>query len=306
LGRLVSIAIRHKLIPSFMQVALPERRGMKTFRLLATQYRSLVLPQSISFAVLCATVLWLLAMTTAIAQEVVQRDPQALTILTQTIAAGGGLETLASIQDLTETGTVTYNWAGPVTGTVTVKSRGLHQFKIDADLPKGRQTAVVSGEGGSLKRVDGQTLPIYRQSADDLGSLTLPCLSLIAAMQDNSIRIVYLGLVTHDGTPAYDIRLIKVYSKEQDPTGSRGEQEERDFYIAPQTFFVVAISDQMHYRGRDDKGVPHENLYSNYQSENGIMVPLTVVETIHGVTGTTMTLSQITFNSGLADSDFSW
>jgi len=253
-----------------------------------------------------AIALWLFAPNTATAQNSVQRDPQALTVITQVIAAGGGQELLSSIQDLTETGAITYNWADTVSGNVTVKIRGLHQFRIDADLPKGTRTTVVSGEGGSVKQVSGWTLSISRQSANDLGSLTVPYLPLIAAMQDSSTSIAYVGPVTHDGTPAYDIRLMKVYSKEQDPTGSRGEQEERDFYINPQTFLVVAISDQIHFEGRDDKGIPHEDLYSNYQSENGIMVPLTIVETVSGVIGVTLNFNQVTFNSGLADSDFSW
>lgn len=38
----------------------------------------------------------------------VQRDPQALAILAQIIQAGGGVDLLTSIQDLSETGTVTY------------------------------------------------------------------------------------------------------------------------------------------------------------------------------------------------------
>lgn len=261
----------------------------------------------LSVGLTCAMAFWLLAPKMAMAQDSVQRDPQAIAILAQTITAGGGQELLASIQDFTETGTVTYNWAKEsVTGNVTVKSRGLHRFRIDADLPKGTRTTVVSGEGGSLKLVNGRTLPISRQSANDLGSLTLPYVPLIAAIKDTSTSIVNLGLVTHAGNPEYDIRLTKVYTKSQDPTGTRGEREERDFYIDPQTSLVVAIADRIHFGGQGDKGTPHEDLYSNYQTESGIMVPLTVVETVHGVNGLTMKLNQITFNSGLGDSDFSW
>lgn len=279
---------------------------MRTFGPFFSQYLPLGRSKTIPLGLFCAIAPWFVAPKAAVAQGSVQRDPQALTILTQSIAAGGGQQLLVSVQDLTETGTITYNWAEPVTGNVTVKSRGLHQFRIDADLPKGTRITVVSGEGGSVKQVDGRTLPILRQSANDLGSLTLPYLPLIAAMQDGSTSIVYVGPVTHDGVPAYDIRLIKVYTKEQDPTGNRGEQEERDFYFNPQSFLIVAISDQIHFSGRSDKGVSHEDDYSNYQPENGIMVPMTVVETVGGVTGVTMNLSQITFNSTLEDSAFSW
>jgi hypothetical protein len=242
----------------------------------------------------------------AVAQGTLQRDQQALTVLNQTIAAGGGPELLASVQDYTEKGAITYNSTDQVTGDVTVKGRGLHQFKVEADLSTGKRTTVVNGESGSMKETNGWVRPIYRQGAADLGGLTLPYLPLIAAMQDSSTSIIYGGLVSHNGTPAYDIRLLKVYTKGQDPSGDRGVKEARDFYIDPKALLVVAISDRIHFGvGPHDEGVPHEIIYSNYQPESGITVPLTIVETVRGVTGVTMKLSQIALNSGLSDSDFS-
>ena len=101
----------------------------------------------------CALCLCVFASRAALAQNSAQRDQHAVTILTQTIAACGGQDLLAAIQDFTETGTVTYYWADQITGNVTVKGRGLHQLKIEADLPAGKHTAVVNRDGGSL--IDG-------------------------------------------------------------------------------------------------------------------------------------------------------
>ena len=250
--------------------------------------------------------LWLFASTSMSAQTSAQHDQQALKIIEQTVVAGGGQELITSVQDFTETGTVTYGWGDQPTGNVTVKGRGLHQFKIEADLSAGKLTTVVARDGGLLTEMNGWTRPILRQSANDIGSLTLPLLSLIAAIQDSSASIVYGGLVAHDGASAYDIRLQEVYTQQQDPGGNRGVREARDFYIDPKTFLITAISDRVYFGGPSDTGVSHENLFSNYQPENGIMMPLTVVETVQGETGFTMTFSQVTFNSGLADSDFAW
>jgi hypothetical protein len=250
--------------------------------------------------------LWSFAPKAVFAQALVQHDQQALTILTQTIAASGGPELLTSTQDLTETGTVTYSLADPVTGNVTVKSRGLHQFKIEADLPQGKRTTVINGEGGSLTEADGRYWPIYRQSAAALGSMTLPQLLLLGALGDSSTSIIYGGLVTHNGISEYDIRLQKVYTQKQDPTQKRGALEARDFYIDPKTLLVSSIADQIHFKVFNDEGIPHEILYSNYQTEDGIVAPLTVVETVRGVAGSTLALSQIAVNSGLGDADFAW
>jgi hypothetical protein len=255
--------------------------------------------------VLCAICLWTFVSLTAFAQTAIQRDQQALTILAQTITAGGGQDLLTSIQDLTETGTVTYYRDEEVSGNITVKARGLQQFRMDADLPEGRRSTVVNVASGSLTEESGRFRPISGQSVADLWSVTFPYLQIIAAIQDSSTKIIYGGLTTHNGASVYDIRIEKVYTSQQDSTGVRGNREGRDIYIDPNSFLVAAIFDQIHFGGTGDNGVPHEILYTNYQSENGVAMPLTISETVRGVTAATMSLSQVTFNSGLGDSAFS-
>lgn len=238
--------------------------------------------------------------------QVSRRDPQALAILTQTIVVSGGVDLLRSIQDVTETGTVTYNTDDAATGTVTIKSRGQTQFRMDADLSGSRRKTVVSGDYGALQDAEGQFRPIHTQSSADLENLTLPYLSLIEAIQDSSTTIIYVGLESHNGASVYDIRIERKYPPKKDPTGTRGPREAHDIYINPQSFRVSSISDEIHFSLTRDDGVPHEVLYSNYQTENGIAMPLTIVETTYGVTGVKIQLNQVTFNSGLNDSDFAW
>jgi len=253
------------------------------------------------FFTLC---LWSFVSLTTFAQTAVQRDQQALTILKQTIAAGGGRDLLTSIRDLTETGAVTYHGDEEVSGNVTVKSRGLHQFRMDADLPSGRRSTVVNAASGSLTQQDGRFRPIGTQIATDLWSVTFPYLQLIAAMQDSSTKIIYGGLTTHNGVSVYQIRLERVYTSQQDTTGVRGAREGRDVYIDPNSSLVVAIFDELYFGGLQSSGAPHEFLYSNYQTENGVAMPLTISEMMHGEAGTTMQFTQVTFNTGLSNSDF--
>lgn len=257
------------------------------------------------WGLLCATGLLACVSVTASAQTAVQRDQQALALLAQTIAAGGGQDLLTSIRDLTETGTVTYPGDEEVSGNITVKSRGLHQFRMDADLPSGRCNTVVNAASGSLTQEDGRLRPIDAQSAADLWSVTFPYLHLIAAMRDSSTKIIYGGLTTHNDASVYQIRIEKAYTSQQDTTGVRGAREGRDIYIDPNSSLVVAIFDQLYFGGLQGGGAPHEFLYSNYQTENGIAMPLTISETVHGVIGATMQFAQVTFNTGLSDSDFS-
>lgn len=252
-----------------------------------------------SIAFLC-----MLTSSMAFGQATVHRDQQALTILAQAISAGGGQDLLGSIQDFTESGTATFGFDKAMSIPITVKDRGLRQFRMDADLPEGRRSTVISAAGGSVKEANGQFRPISPQIADDLRSITLPYPTILAMIQDSSIDITYSGLVSHNGATVYDIRAAKTYTFRQDPTGLRGPSEARDFYIDPKTFLVSTISDRFHFGTPAGHGAPHEIIYSNYQTQNGIVAPFTIVETIRGVPGSTVQLTQVAFNTGLTDSDF--
>jgi hypothetical protein len=240
------------------------------------------------------------------ATEAKRRDQEALLVLSGTIEAAGGTERLRAIHDFTETGTITYSWAKGVTGNVTVKSQGHDRLKIDADLPLGKQTTVISNNGGTIIPPTGSRISIDRQSVTDLGNLTLPALSLLEAVRDSSISVVYGGLVNHNGAQVYDVRLLLSYPKAQDLKGTRSTDEARDFYIDPKTLFVSAIADTFRLGGSTDASVGHEVAYSNYTLESGIMTPLAITESVRGKPAFSMTLTEVTLNPGLVAADFSW
>lgn len=255
--------------------------------------------------VLCAAFLLPFQPLVTFAQTPVQRDQQALAVLQQTIAAGGGQELLSSIQDLASVGTATYYLSDPVTASVTIKSRGSRQFRDDVVMPDGQRSTVVDGDGGLQVEPNGALLPVSSQSAFDLRCMVFPYSPLIAAIQSPSINVIYIGLVNHNGASVYDIRLQQTFAADQNSQGNRSAREAHDFYIDPNTFLVVAVSDQFYSSATGSEGISHEIQFSNYQAEGGVALPLTIVETVDGTTAVTMQLNQVNFNSGLTDSDFS-
>src|SRR6266478_1148258 len=85
--------------------------------------------------------------TTQQGPQSVQRDAQAISILSQALNAAGGATRLGAIQDFTGTGTIAYNWANnQVPGSVTVYGKGLDQFRMDAGMSSGTQSFVVNGK----------------------------------------------------------------------------------------------------------------------------------------------------------------
>jgi len=64
-------------------------------------------------------------------QTSTRRDTSAIAFLTQVLTAAGGTAALSSVQDFTATGTITHNWDdNPEQGQLTVKARGLTQFRL--------------------------------------------------------------------------------------------------------------------------------------------------------------------------------
>ena len=94
-------------------------------------------------------------------QTTVSRDPQAVSLLTQSVNAAFGSTGLSTYRDFTATGTITYFWAGDqVLGSATVKGRGPAEFRIDASLPMGTRSYAVNYGVGALKDTDGTLKPI--------------------------------------------------------------------------------------------------------------------------------------------------
>src|SRR5579864_4916384 len=61
-----------------------------------------------------------------------QKDPQAITILSQAIAALGGAAAISAIKDYSGTGTMIFHQsqAQQVNGTVTISGLGLSEFRM--------------------------------------------------------------------------------------------------------------------------------------------------------------------------------
>jgi len=233
------------------------------------------------------------------------RDPQAITILTQCLQAAGGTQAISAIQDFTGTGTITYNWANQnVAGSVTVKGRGTGQFRLDADLPNGKLSWAVSKGDGFYQELDGRTRHIFFQNAVNFGSLTFPYVAIAASLSDTSTSVSYIGVNVQNGQKTYDIRMQQNFSTDRDPTGILSKLTKRDFFIDATTFQVVSISDMVHPEKITTIDIPHEMQFSDYQTVNGVVVPFSISELADGQHTYTIQLSQITFNTGLQDSDF--
>jgi hypothetical protein len=256
-------------------------------------------------AVLSALPVSLLAHQPAQTATAPTRDPQALAVLTRALAAAGVSTQAGSIQDFTGTGSITYFWAGQeVVGQVTLRGRGTSQFRLDANLAEGMRSWTVSDGQGAVREPSGKKSTIPFSNACNLGSLTLPYVQLLAAINDTSESVLLLSPLTVGGQQVYDIRLRQNFARQDNPTGDLSKASVKDYLISQTTYTIVATQDTQYSNDAPWHSFKHELVFSDNRTVNGLLLPYAITETIEGQKTWAIQLSSISLNTGLTDSTF--
>lgn len=196
----------------------------------------------------------------------VVRDPNALSLLTRVLAVAGGDTAISSIQDFTATGDITYNWTEPVQASVTVRGRGLHEFRIDAALAGGMRSWVVNNNASFVKNPDGSISALPLQNTAKIASATFPLAQVLWAVQNASVNISDGGLGTHDGLTLHDVVVQEIFPAGTDPAGARSRTTKAHIFIDPNTLTVESIQDTAYSMNGVAAELTHEMRFSGYQA----------------------------------------
>lgn len=255
----------------------------------------------------CLLVLTLLSPSTLPQQlaSAPARNVQALSLLGQAVNASGGPQALAGIQDFVASGNITYFWGDdPVTGSVTLRGRGVAQFKLESSTPKGQLNWFVDWGNGAVKNLDGSVATLPYQNAVNLGSFTLPSVALAAALQDSTTSVIDFGVAAVNGAKLEQIRVQRKANAVIDPNGMLTKMTVRDYFFDPATAQLVLIRDSLVDPARSSESYTHEVSFSDYRNTNGLLVPYSISEQIAGQRTWSIQLTSIAFNQGLSDADF--
>lgn len=237
----------------------------------------------------------------------VSKDPQAISLLTQSLNAVGGLPAVSVVQDYTGTGIITYNWADqPVQAPATVQGMGIANFRVDSTLSNGVETWVCSGNSGALISPDGTSQPIPFYNLATAGSMSFPYMRIASTISDSTTNISYIGMVKIDGQQAYQIHFSMAVTGFL-PASSLANLPglgNFDFYVDPTSLLVTRLIETVRSDSNFNTTFTHELDFTNYQAAGGIQAPFTISETINGQTTWSITLSSLTFNSGLTVATF--
>jgi hypothetical protein len=243
--------------------------------------------------------------TTSSSQVIVQRDAQAISVLSNSLASTGGLPSLRSIQDYSATGTITYLWAGEEnTGNLTARGLGTTNYRLDANLPSGDRSWVVASGQGTVKGITGTTSTISYTDALSLSGYSFPFLGMAGLLSDSSTAVKYIGVVELNGHTAHQIQAQRTFSAQLDPDGSLGKATSQTFFIDTTTFQLIELDSFVHQEGRSTDVYTRSVQFSDYRVVNGINSPFQIAESISGQKTLSIQFSSISFNTGLTDSDF--
>ena len=234
----------------------------------------------------------------------VARDAQSVTLLTQALDAAGGVAAIGKIRDFVGSGEITYYWARKaVHGDVTLRGLGLHQFRLDANLPDGTHSNIINGQKSFRKTPDGNVAALPSKVALKVATVTFPLFQLLTAVQNKSFSVSSDGLVLYEGREAFDILVQKVFPAKRDPLGALGNITKSHIYIDPKSLVILGIRDAAYAMG-EGRECPHEMQFSDYRAVDGVLVPLSITESIAGQRTMTIRLKLINFSTGLVDADF--
>jgi hypothetical protein len=249
------------------------------------------------FVLILVSPVWSQQSVTSQVQSAANKDPQAIAIINQTLIAAGGASTIGAITDYTATGNITYQFPLPnIQGTVTLRALGIGQFRMDAVLPSGTRSEVFT-DSHQIRDEHGlsssYTVPMSSSR------VAFPVMPLIPALINPSLNLTYKGLVQLGGRSVHQIEVQRFLPIAlHDPDSYFHNFHTVEYFIDASTLTIAAVQDVLF-----NKAV-RQISYSNYQLTAGVMVPFSIAEQVEGQTIWGINLGQISFNSGLQDSDF--
>ncbi len=224
-----------------------------------------------------------------------QRDPQALSLLSQCGAAMGA----DLITDSYATGTVTESDLGAPVGTIISQTKGF-KTRNDISTPNGQQSFVAGDGTGWLLR-GGKKANAPRAAVAYSRPEYVPALSCVIDVLRPNMSVRYLGLEKSGTSSVYHIE-FNVPPSGEDNT----ETLLSDFhvYLDQQTFLVVKTSILVFDPNALENHSVWETYYGNYRPMSGALVAFHVENFLAGQKVNDIVFTDIQINHGVSDAIF--
>lgn len=231
------------------------------------------------------------------------RDPQAIGVLANALAAMGG-QNVATVQDTVVQATMTPPASqGGNPGTLTITTKGVNKMRFDGS-GGAKTSSVIFNTGSELRSNAAGWHQAPSANASHKRFEHIPVLMLTYELTRTDLSVTYVGVETLAGRSVQHVQLARVSNlgNALDVTLSRNSQI--DVWVDAQTMFVVKVA--FLYLSETDwrVGLPMEIFYDNYQNTNGLLVPFHQKCLFNGQPLEDMQITSFSVNQSPADSKF--
>jgi hypothetical protein len=226
------------------------------------------------------------------------RDPQAVAVLQQSVVAMG--TTIPS--DSTATGTIT-TIAGSLTenGTITILTRGTNQTSEQIQTPHGSTIVYSQGQASSVSGSTPTGLPMERAVTSQCPSFPL---ALIAdGLNNPDTAYSYVGLETLDTGTFHHIQIWNSFATTP-KLQAIAKFSVKDIWVDAKSSLPQKISYTRRDAGGASPGIAMAVSFSDYRNVGGVLYPFSIQESFNGTPWATITIQNVTFNTGLTDANF--
>jgi len=240
--------------------------------------------------------LTLLLSATLMAQQVPRRDPQAVAILHQSLAAMGA-SNVQNIADTRSEVTIRSNEDGQVIERTAVwKTLGHKAWRVETQGPDG-SGVFIANDDWAVSRSGSEQEEFPSVAVGDAGNWRIPFLSILADVDDPGVAV---ELVEAGEAKLLHIRLRPRPKK----IGLTEVMEPCDVFMDPQTFLPVRLRFSLHPSVNLLVDIPAEVEYRDYKFISGLLIPTQLRYSVRSRLVNEIFLKSFAPNVGLSPTDF--
>ncbi len=233
------------------------------------------------------------------APVIATRDPTAIALLQKAVAA---MATSAP-SDSSATGTINIvEGSTNRSGSISIETRGTGETAEIINLPEEQRSIIYSyGDAKEVNGTQSVNLPLELVVVDQSADFPLPLLSAMLSNSDESFR--YIGQETLNETSVQHIQVWNSFASK--PRMQKlASLSTRDVWLDPKSSLPVKIA----YIRQPGEGAVHstrmEIFFSTYTNVNGVQYPFQIDKSYNGTPWQTITIQNVSFNTGLTDTQF--
>ena len=231
-------------------------------------------------------------------QPSVTRDPQALSLLSQSLAA---MTKGLPISDVKLQAQVTRTAGSETdTGSAVLEAAAYDKSNTNFALTSGPRLEIRNGTTGVWSAADAQNRPVALHNTWTAAAWFAPALVIQSWIQDPSFSLAYAGLEDRDGSKVLHIRASRNVPGATDIAALSAT----DLYLDPQSLLPIALAFNTHPDNTLGVNLPVQVTFGSYQTFSGMIAPSRIQSFLQNSLLLDISVTTTSANTGLAASDF--